>query len=133
MPQLLPELRRRGLPERLTRALMGPDLSACSPTALAAGLTPAETALLPPIALFHGSADKTAPCAQSIGLAQALRASGAELLGETYYEGASHTDPILEGPLSGGDDPLMQAWRLVVRGAAVRGAWCMVVRGAWWW
>ena len=32
---------------------------------------------------------------------------------ETYFDGASHTQPILEGPLSG-SDPLMQALLNVV-------------------
>ena len=65
----------------------------------------------PPTALFHGTEDKTVCCTQSTGLARQLRANGAPSVVEHYFEGKTHTDPILEDPLSSGtdvDDPLLE-------------------------
>jgi len=57
----------------------------------------------PPIVLFHGTADQTVPCEQSREFAARLRACGAAHVTERYYDDKSHTDPILEDPLRGGD------------------------------
>lgn len=53
-----------------------------------------------PIALFHGSKDKTIPVSISDELARLLKDCGANVEYKSY-EGWSHTDAILEAPLSG--------------------------------
>jgi prenylcysteine alpha-carboxyl methylesterase len=56
---------------------------------------------LPPISIYHGTADKTAPSDGAVQFANELN----KILGDqnpaslTLYEGWSHTDPILEGPM----------------------------------
>ena len=57
----------------------------------------------PPIVLLHGTADQTVPWEQSHDFAMRLRACGAYSVTERYYENKSHTDPIVEDPLCGGD------------------------------
>lgn len=54
----------------------------------------------PPVALFHGSRDASIPLSICAELTSTLRDNGAEVLCKVY-EGWSHTDAILEGPLSG--------------------------------
>jgi acetyl esterase/lipase len=53
-----------------------------------------------PVALFHGSRDVTIPLSICTELADVLQAHGANVLCKVY-EGWSHTDAILEAPLSG--------------------------------
>lgn len=54
--------------------------------------------LLPPIKIYHGSRDRTVPPDGSIEFTQQLQAHG---IAATFhmYQGWSHTDPILEGPM----------------------------------
>lgn len=113
IPQLVPELQERGLPDRLLQALMAHDLHAVSPVSLAAQLSGPAAALLPPMVLFHGTADRTAKSEHCVTLAAALRARGVDI-SEVYFDGATHTAPILEGPLSG-SDPLMGALLALLR------------------
>jgi acetyl esterase/lipase len=54
----------------------------------------------PPVALFHGTTDKTIPSEVAAELARTLHSGGASVW-LTEYEGWSHTDPILEGPMCG--------------------------------
>lgn len=63
---------------------------------------------LPPMSLYHGSADRTVPHTSSCLFAKCLIEAGmsSNKVGITIYPGKSHTDPILEDPLSG-DDPLL--------------------------
>ena len=123
---LAPSLRRRGLSPSLIDALASDDLDAHSPTSLLvrracgrdrergramAGALHTPLLRWPPTALFHGTEDKTVCCTQSTGLARQLRANGAPSVVEHYFEGKTHTDPILEDPLSSGtdvDDPLLE-------------------------
>eukprot|EP01032_Pedospumella_encystans_P020086 gene20086-22831_t len=60
----------------------------------------AALADLTPIALFHGSRDATIPVASCLDLSEVLHTHGANALCK-IYEGWSHTDAILEAPLSG--------------------------------
>jgi len=55
---------------------------------------------LTPIALFHGSRDATIPVSICTELSNVLHTHGANALCK-IYEGWSHTDAILEAPLSG--------------------------------
>lgn len=57
---------------------------------------------LPPIRIFHGTADKTAPCDGAVAFAHELKTisgNGTSSIKVSLYEGWSHTDPILEGPM----------------------------------
>lgn len=64
-------------------------------------------ALLPSMILMHGTADQSMPPGNSTAFAAALRDAGAacELL---YYEGKTHTDPLVEDPIKGGPDAFME-------------------------
>jgi hypothetical protein len=55
---------------------------------------------LTPMALFHGSRDASIPVSICTELSDVLQAHGANVLCK-IYEGWSHTDAILEAPLSG--------------------------------
>ncbi|KAJ1412797.1 Alpha/Beta hydrolase fold [Sesbania bispinosa] len=63
--------------------------------------------LLPPIFLFHGTADYSIPSIASERFANALKKVGAraELI---LYEGKTHTDLFLQDPLRGGKDDLFE-------------------------
>ncbi len=61
---------------------------------------------MPPMHLFHGDADISAPCTMSVDLCESLQTAGV-LCTLKLYAGQTHTDPIIEGPLSGGRDPLL--------------------------
>ncbi|RMX64976.1 hypothetical protein DD238_007255 [Peronospora effusa] len=52
--------------------------------------------------LFHGTADKTVSYRSSEQLAAALRSCSATV-STRYYEGKTHTDPIIEDPIVGDD------------------------------
>jgi hypothetical protein len=60
----------------------------------------------PRISLYHGRADKTVSWRHSESFSRALRTCGAPHVSLTIYDGKSHTDPILEDPLSGNDQLL---------------------------
>eukprot|EP00967_Tisochrysis_lutea_P152356 scaffold298276_cov39-Tisochrysis_lutea.AAC.2 len=68
------------------------------------GVTPAGR--WPRISLYHGRADKTVSWRHSEVFSRLLHACGAPNVSLTVYEGKSHTDPILEDPLSGNDQLL---------------------------
>ncbi|KAJ9452529.1 putative isoprenylcysteine alpha-carbonyl methylesterase ICME [Diplonema papillatum] len=76
-----------------------------SPTDLLDDLDDEALSTIPPMYLFHGTADNTVPHRSSVELAEIC-----ESLGLRYacklLEGHSHTAPIIESPV-GGDDPLM--------------------------
>ncbi|RYQ86273.1 hypothetical protein Ahy_B10g105950 isoform B [Arachis hypogaea] len=61
--------------------------------------------LLPPIYLYHGTADYSIPSVASERFAEALKKAGAsvELI---LYDGKTHTDLFLQDPLRGGKDDL---------------------------
>ncbi|KAG6741943.1 hypothetical protein POTOM_055223 [Populus tomentosa] len=61
--------------------------------------------LLPPIILFHGTADYSIPSSASIDFAAALQRLGAqaELI---LFDGKTHTDLFLQDPLRGGKDEM---------------------------
>jgi prenylcysteine alpha-carboxyl methylesterase len=53
---------------------------------------------LPPIKIYHGSRDKTVPAYGSVAFTEQLQARSCAATFH-MYEGWSHTDPILEGPM----------------------------------
>jgi len=104
---LIPEMHRRGLHRRiLRRVFQGGNTANHSAVHRIHTMGKEALALLPPLALFHGTADRTCPSSQTLGLAAAIEARGLKLQQVKLYEGKSHTDPILEDPAAG-SDPLM--------------------------
>lgn len=63
--------------------------------------------LLPPITLFHGTADYSIPSDASKSFAETLRRLGvrAEAM---LYEGKTHTDLFLQDPMRGGRDEMFE-------------------------
>ncbi|CAM6084221.1 unnamed protein product [Calypogeia fissa] len=61
--------------------------------------------LLPPIYLFHGTADYSIPCEASENFASALRRVGATVTTKLYAD-KTHTDVFLQDPMRGGYDLL---------------------------
>ena len=118
------ELHARGLHRAVVQALMGGDVGRSSPTRVLAGVPaahwPAVVARLPAVSLFHGTRDKTVSMAQTRRLAELLRGCGARRVFDSYLDGKSHTDPIIEDPLSG-VDPLMERLLQLVLHSADRG------------
>lgn len=68
---------------------------------------PLNPAHLPPVSLYHGTADTTVPHCVSLQLRDALVAAGRADTTLMLLPGGGHTAPILEDPL-GGHDPLLR-------------------------
>jgi prenylcysteine alpha-carboxyl methylesterase len=120
---LIEVLHARGLDRRLVMRLI-PDPQRLSPAVRVDSLSHAARAVLAsrPVFLCHGKADVTVPVAQTAEFAQVLRRAGVPTEME-LYAGKSHTDSILEGPMSG-EDALMKRLLALVRsqaGPAARG------------
>lgn len=110
---LLPTLHQRGLHRSVARALMDQDVLSHSPYRRVRDLIALKeqgksdaASLLPPVHLFHGTADATVPFAQADRLAEVLGEAGVAV-STRFYAGKSHTDPILEDPIEGEGDALM--------------------------
>ncbi|OIT03342.1 PREDICTED: probable isoprenylcysteine alpha-carbonyl methylesterase ICMEL1 [Nicotiana attenuata] len=71
--------------------------------------------LLPPIVLFHGTADYSIPCNSSKSFADTLKALGvkAECI---LYEGKTHTDLFLQDPMRGGIDDMLNDLITMIHG-----------------
>lgn len=63
--------------------------------------------LLPPIILFHGSADYSIPSDASKSFAETLQALGVKAE-SVLYEGKTHTDIFLQDPMRGGKDEMFE-------------------------
>ncbi|XP_057961323.1 isoprenylcysteine alpha-carbonyl methylesterase ICME-like [Malania oleifera] len=63
--------------------------------------------LLPPIILFHGSADYSIPSDASKNFADTLQRVGVEAQ-SILYEGKTHTDLFLQDPMRGGRDEMFE-------------------------
>lgn len=63
--------------------------------------------LLPPIILFHGTADYSIPSDSSKGFGETLRNVGVEAK-TILYEGKTHTDVFVQDPMRGGKDQLFE-------------------------
>mmetsp|Transcript_23232 Transcript_23232/g.41956 ORF Transcript_23232/g.41956 Transcript_23232/m.41956 type:complete len:430 (-) Transcript_23232:44-1333(-) len=108
----------RGLDRRVLSSIFEAKLAAFSPTSTAKAWLeqrrkmeeahePLPASKLPPVLLVHGTGDVSVPAENAVELAEALQAAGARTVGLKLYEGKSHTDPIIEDPMSG-DDPLIE-------------------------
>ncbi|KAL8052792.1 hypothetical protein ABFX02_05G027800 [Erythranthe guttata] len=67
----------------------------------------AAVSLLPPIILFHGTADYSIPSDASKSFAETLRSLGVQAE-SILYEGKTHTDLFLQDPMRGGIDDMFQ-------------------------
>ncbi|CAA3015737.1 probable isoprenylcysteine alpha-carbonyl methylesterase ICMEL1 [Olea europaea subsp. europaea] len=63
--------------------------------------------LLPPIILFHGTADYSIPSDSSKNFAETLRRVGVQAE-SILYEGKTHTDVFLQDPMRGGIDEMFE-------------------------
>ncbi|KAL0408805.1 UNVERIFIED_CONTAM: putative isoprenylcysteine alpha-carbonyl methylesterase ICMEL1 [Sesamum radiatum] len=63
--------------------------------------------LLPPIILFHGTADYSIPSDSSKSFAETLRSFGVQAE-SVLYEGKTHTDLFLQDPMRGGKDDMFE-------------------------
>ncbi|KAI3452970.1 hypothetical protein Pfo_009633 [Paulownia fortunei] len=63
--------------------------------------------LLPPIILFHGTADYSIPCDSSKSFAETLQSLGVQAE-SVLYEGKTHTDLFLQDPMRGGRDDMFE-------------------------
>jgi prenylcysteine alpha-carboxyl methylesterase len=118
---LADHLHRRGLYKRLFEGIMSvdgvPSLAELSPTHAAARLCADAVKALPPIVLMHGSADNSVPFTNAQRYASALARAGAKV-GLRAFPGKTHTQPIIEDPMRGGRDELMDAVLELATGGA---------------
>ncbi|KAF4700276.1 hypothetical protein FOZ63_017709, partial [Perkinsus olseni] len=63
---------------------------------------------LPEIYLFHGDADVTVPIESSVQFKKALQYCGVQHVTFKVLPGCGHSDPIVECPIRGGKDPLIE-------------------------
>lgn len=108
--EIVQTMKNRGLPKSVIDALMEKDLLRFSVTRRVRDLAikdPCEILpRLPPAHLYHGKADETCHWQHAQNLAEEF-GKGKVSATTTYYEGKSHTDPILEDPCEGPGDALM--------------------------
>ncbi|KAK9817469.1 hypothetical protein WJX74_008566 [Apatococcus lobatus] len=105
---LADHLHGRGLYRSLFNRIMSkdgrPELKLLSPTYCVMGSTYGEQ--LPPMLLLHGNQDVCAPVSNATQFAEALEGAGAEVKLK-LYDGQTHTSPLIENPMRGGQDQLM--------------------------
>ncbi|CAK0731873.1 hypothetical protein CVIRNUC_000054 [Coccomyxa viridis] len=99
---------RRGLYRKLFDKIMSvngqPNLKLFSPTYCIKGVEWGES--LPPVLLLHGTADTCALVSNATQFDKALEEAGAQVE-IRYYEGETHTSPLIENPMRGGHDRLV--------------------------
>jgi prenylcysteine alpha-carboxyl methylesterase len=117
---LADHLHRRGLYRNMFSAIMsGPDgspmLDKLSPSEVAARLSKEAARLLPPVLLLHGTADRSVPIENAEEYYKVLVKSGVSAQMKAYI-GKTHTQPIVEDPMRGGQDKLMDEVLSLIRG-----------------
>jgi len=94
---------RRGLRRKVLETIAHGDLKKYSPTLCVAQKqfkTKKVAKCVPPITLFHGTADKTQPHKSTLDFADALKKCKNIKVKAKYWEGKTHTDPIIEDPFA---------------------------------
>ncbi|GBG60686.1 hypothetical protein CBR_g12422 [Chara braunii] len=61
----------------------------------------------PPVTLLHGTEDASVPCTVTTEFADTLQSIGVHAR-TRLYPGKTHTDPIIEDPMRGGEDELVE-------------------------
>jgi prenylcysteine alpha-carboxyl methylesterase len=92
---------KHGLDKALVDRIFGGERDAYNPKMIVQECIANDTALaayLPPIRIYHGSRDKTVPPDGSVDFVRELERAAVPVQFH-MYEGWSHTDPILEGPM----------------------------------
>jgi prenylcysteine alpha-carboxyl methylesterase len=92
---------KHGLDKALVDRIFGGERDAYDPLKIVQECIANDTVLaayLPPMRIYHGSRDKTVPPDGSIDFVRELERAAAPVQFH-MYEGWSHTDPILEGPM----------------------------------
>ncbi|DBA78860.1 hypothetical protein WJX77_001686 [Trebouxia sp. C0004] len=92
------------------------QLKALSPTYVVHGAQYAH--LMPPVLLLHGTKDTCAPLYNAKQFHQALHRAGIQSTLK-IYEGETHTSPLVENPMRGGTDKLMDDILSMVKGEEV--------------
>ncbi|CAL5224096.1 g6725 [Coccomyxa viridis] len=99
---------RRGLYRKLFDNIMSvngqPNLKLFSPTYCIKGVEWGKS--LPPVLLLHGTSDTCALVSNATQFSQALEEAGAQVELK-YYDGETHTSPLIENPMRGGHDKLV--------------------------
>ena len=100
-----PTFRKHGLHSSVVDRMFGHEKEAYDAWSIVNRLSDQEATYLaenlPPMRLYHGSADRTVPCDGAAECASALQGRVRSDISWTVYEGWSHTDAILEGPMQG--------------------------------
>ncbi|PRW45116.1 putative isoprenylcysteine alpha-carbonyl methylesterase ICMEL1 [Chlorella sorokiniana] len=108
---LADHLHRRGLYRNLFEAIHSlegkPMLRELSPTFRIRKLGAAVGRRLPPMLILHGTADRSVPMEIAIEFVAALKEAGVPAARLKLYKGKTHTKPIVEDPMRGGRDELM--------------------------
>eukprot|EP00850_Spirogloea_muscicola_P019880 SM000201S05936 [mRNA] locus=s201:253816:258573:- [translate_table: standard] len=107
---LVDHLHDRGLHRRFFFSIMGGKeaLPTYSPTVVvkSPAFRRAAAALMPPVTLFHGTADYSIPMSNSVEFAERLKDAGVETTFKQVPD-KTHTDLILQDPMRGGKDELL--------------------------
>lgn len=103
LESLVDHFHERGLYRSLFLSIMEGEesLSWFSPELRVQNLSLNASSCLPPICLFHGTADYSIPWAASESFAKVLVSMGANVT-TRFYEGKTHTDIFLQDPMRGG-------------------------------
>jgi prenylcysteine alpha-carboxyl methylesterase len=98
---LAPKLHKRGLYSSMLRSIMNQDLFGSSPIRIIPSMKTGSIPRLPPVVIMHGTGDQTVPYEQSLKFAQTLKAAGHANVVIELWDGVSHSEPIVEGPIGG--------------------------------
>lgn len=117
---LADHLHERGLYRSMFSAIMsGPDgepmLDAFSPTLQVKDLPEEVLDVLPHLTILHGTSDNSVPVDNAIQFCEALKKAGGRCTLKLYH-GKTHTQPIVEDPMRGGRDILMDDVLSIIRG-----------------
>ena len=112
LPVLKEILHTKGLDSSIFTNIFNDDIDKYSPVTIFSDILSENSinhdttnSIFPKVVLFHGSADKSVPLASSLELVDILKKMNITANCHVY-EGWSHTDAILEGPMScGGKHP----------------------------
>eukprot|EP00927_Polykrikos_kofoidii_P017836 TRINITY_DN18174_c0_g1_i1.p1 TRINITY_DN18174_c0_g1~~TRINITY_DN18174_c0_g1_i1.p1 ORF type:complete len:469 (+),score=67.94 TRINITY_DN18174_c0_g1_i1:56-1462(+) len=97
----------RGLYSRILHHFcVNGDVVGCSPARLLEtpewkAVQDKTAALMPPLTLFHGKADKSVPYWSTLKFAEDLKASGVQQVTTDIRENVAHAEIVVEGPIRG--------------------------------